>query len=246
MKTMLIDADILAFKAATTCEIAIEWSEDMWTLHGFPSDAYFYCENYLADLKNQLNCNKFALYLTDADNWRRQILPTYKSNRKNKRLPFLLGVVKEWMREKYNAQSLPFLEADDMLGIHATRDPDCIIVSEDKDLKTIPAMVFNPKKDDAPRMISEREADYNHMFQTLTGDATDGYAGCPTVGPKTAEKILADCADVSEMWDAVVAAYSKQKLSAEVALQQAQVARICRASDFNFKTDRVIPWTPPT
>ena len=47
------------------------------------------------------------------------------------------------------------------------------------------------------------------------------------------------------MWAAVIEAYAKQKLSTEVALSQAQVARICRASDFNFKTKKVIPWTPP-
>jgi len=29
-----------------------------------------------------------------------------------------------------------------------------------------------------------------------------------------------------------------------VALIQAQVARICRASEYNFETKEVIPWTP--
>ena len=42
-----------------------------------------------------------------------------------------------------------------------------------------------------------------------------------------------------------IGAYAKQKLSPEVALAQAQVARICRAEDFNFKTRKVRPWTPP-
>ena len=93
--------------------------------------------------------------------------------------------------------------------------------------------------------ISEHEADYNFMFQTLTGDKTDNYAGCPSIGPKTAEKILSGADTLDDMWAAVTAAYAKQKLSTEVALQQAQVARICRASDFNFKTKKVIPWTPP-
>ena len=83
------------------------------------------------------------------------------------------------------------------------------------------------------------------MFQTLTGDKTDGYAGCPSIGPKTAEKILKGAETLADMWTAVTDTYAKQKLSTEVALQQAQVARICRASDFNFKTKKVIPWTPP-
>ena len=40
-------------------------------------------------------------------------------------------------------------------------------------------MVFNPAKDTQVTNISQWEADYNHMMQTLTGDQTDGYAGCP-------------------------------------------------------------------
>ena len=246
MTTYLIDADIVAFKAATAVEKAVDWGDGLWTLHGYIDDAQNYCETYFADLKEKLGGGDIRLYLTDKDNWRKDILPTYKANRTGSRKPLLLPAIREWMVEAHDAFSIPTLEADDLLGIKATKDTDCIIVSEDKDLKTIPARVYNPTKDDEPRSISEREADYNHMMQTLTGDATDGYAGCPTVGPKTAQKILADCADITEMWNAVMAAYSKQKLSYEVALQQAQVARICRASDFNFKTRKVIPWTPPT
>lgn len=244
MTTYLIDADIVAFKAATATEVAIEWADGLWTLHGYSSDAKDYCQSYFANLQDTLGKGELRLYLSDADNWRRDILPTYKSNRSGSRKPMLLPVIREWMVENYGAKTLAGLEADDMLGIKATKDKDCVIVSEDKDLKTIPAAIFNPAKDNEPRVISEYEADYNHMFQTLTGDATDGYTGCPTVGPKTADKILDGSANIQEMWDAVVAAYAKQKLSSEVALVQAQVARICRASDFNFKTKRVIPWTP--
>jgi 5'-3' exonuclease len=245
MTTFLIDADIVAFKAATAAETPIEWEDGLWTLHGYASDAQFYCENYFADLRNKLGDGELRLYLSDTGNWRKSILPTYKANRTGARKPMLLPVIRDWMREKYNAKSLTGLEADDMLGIKATKDDGCIIVSEDKDLKTVPATVFNPAKDTEPRVISTYEADYHHMMQTLTGDATDGYTGCPTVGPKTAQKILADAENIDEMWAAVTAAYAKQKLSAEVATVQAQVARICRASDFNFQTKRVIPWTPP-
>ena len=242
---LLLDADIVAFKAASSAEQPIYWGDGLWTLHSYESDAQASATAYLDRLRDKFGDVEIKLFLTDKLNWRKDVLPTYKSNRKDVRKPLVLPAIKGWMVQELDATSAPRLEADDLLGIEATRNGG-IIVSEDKDLKTIPAKVFNPTKDDEPRSISEREADYNHRMQTLTGDATDGYAGCPTVGPKTAEKILADCADVSEMWDAVVAAYSKQKLSYEVALQQAQVARICRASDFNFKTRKVIPWTPPT
>jgi len=245
MTTYLIDADIVAFKAAAATEQAVDWGDGLWTLHGYASDAEAYCENYFAELQDNLGKGDLRLYLSDHDNWRRNILPTYKANRAGTRKPLMLPVIREWMRTKYDARSMSGLEADDMLGIKATKDKGCVIISEDKDLKTIPATVYNPVKDAEPYNISEHEADYNFMFQTLTGDKTDGYAGCPSIGPKTAEKILKGAETLADMWTAVTDTYAKQKLSTEVALQQAQVARICRASDFNFKTKKVIPWTPP-
>ena len=245
MTTYLIDADIVAFKAATATEQAVDWGDGMWTLHGYLSDAEAYIENFFTELQQNLGKGDLRLYLSDSKNWRRDILPTYKANRDGTRKPLMLPVICEWMQTRYLARSMAGLEADDMLGIKATRDTDCIIVSEDKDLKTIPAKVFNPAKDTEPHDISKQEADYNFMFQTLTGDKTDNYSGCPSVGPKTAEKILSGAETLKDMWAAVIEAYAKQNLSTEVALQQAQVARICRASDFNFKTKKVIPWTPP-
>ena len=93
------------------------------------------------------------------------------------------------------------------------------------------------------------------MMQTLTGDTTDGYTGCPGIGPKTAEKILqaalaegtteANPAQLREIyWQHVVKAYAKAGLSEEEALTQARVARICRNSDYDFKTKQVILWSP--
>jgi len=46
------------------------------------------------------------------------------------------------------------------------------------------------------------------------------------------------------MWEAVVAQYEKQNLSAQDALLQARLARICRASDYNFERQRPILWHP--
>ena len=53
-----------------------------------------------------------------------------------------------------------------------------------------------------------------------------------------------DATTEAELWAAVVDAYKKNKLSEDVALQQAQVARICHASDFNFNTGKVTLWNP--
>ena len=72
---------------------------------------------------------------------------------------------------------------------------DCIIASIDKDFGTIPGSHFNWSKDIGVTSVDEKEADYNFYLQVLTGDATDGYAGCPGIGPKRAERLLEDTYD---------------------------------------------------
>jgi DNA polymerase-1 len=241
---LLFDADIIAFKAAAATEQPINWGDGIWTLHGYEQDVIDHAMSYMEGVADKLDTQDVLLFLTGANNWRKDILPSYKSNRKDTRKPLMLPFIRQFMVDNLGAIIVDTFEADDLLGIEATSTDDCIIVSEDKDLKTIPAMVYNPQKDDAPVLIPEFTAAWNHMFQTLTGDSTDGYSGCPKVGPVAAKKILQDIDQVEDLWPAVVAAFKKQNLSEEVALQQAQVARICHASDFDKETGKVIPWTP--
>lgn len=241
---LLFDADIIAFKAAAATEQPINWGDGIWTLHGYEQDVIDHSMSYMQGVADKLDTQDVLLFLTGANNWRKDILPSYKSNRKDTRKPLMLPFIRQFMVDSLGAIIVDTFEADDLLGIEATSTDDCIIVSEDKDLKTIPAMVYNPQKDDEPVLIPEFTAAWNHMFQTLTGDSTDGYSGCPKVGPVAAKKILQDIDQVEDLWPAVVAAFKKQNLSEEVALQQAQVARICHASDFNNETGKVIPWTP--
>ena len=87
--------------------------------------------------------------------------------------------------------------------------------------------------------ISLEQADRTHLTQALTGDITDGYSGCPGIGPKTAIKVLKE-----GDWIEVVAAYEKVGLTEEDALIQARVARILRHGEYNKKTKEVKLWTP--
>ncbi len=241
---LLFDADIIAFKAAAAVERPIKWGDGLWTLHAYEHEAIEQCLNYISNVRRDLIASNHTLYLTGPNNWRKDILPTYKENRKDTRKPLVLPAVRQWMIEEQDAVLSSTLEADDLLGIHATANPlTTIIVSEDKDLQTIPALLYNPAKDTAVRHIGVLEAAYNHMHQTLTGDKTDNYDGLAGCGPVTATKILAPAKEPEDLWPLVVAAFKKKNLSEEHALVQAQVARICHASDLD-KSGKVIPWTP--
>jgi DNA polymerase-1 len=255
---LLFDGDVLAYRAAAAVEKAIEWEPGYWTWHSDEMEARRAVEREIEKYMDALDGYDFCLALTDdAHNFRKDILPTYKGNRKQKK-PLVLKSIRAWMLDEFDTWLRPGLEGDDILGILATWPKFAktrgkpIIVSIDKDMKTVPC-TYVRDLDIGPVEITEHEADYWHLFQTLTGDQVDGYAGCPGIGPKKAEAILQQAIDENAhlsgtitycCWPAVVAAYADKGLSEEVALEQARVARILRASDYDFKQKRPILWTP--
>jgi len=141
--------------------------------------------------------------------------------------------------ENYTSYLRPNLEADDCIGILATTKKNSIIVSGDKDFKSVPGRFFDYKRGEFYD-ISVDKADYWHLYQTLIGDTADNYSGCPGIGEKTAEKILAEGAT----WACVVAQYEKKGLTEADALVQARVARILRREDYDMKIKEPILWTP--
>ncbi len=60
-------------------------------------------------------------------------------------------------------------------------------------MQTIPGPLLYPAlklQAQVPDHITLAEADRYHLYQTLVGDATDGYPGCPGVGEVAANKVL--------------------------------------------------------
>nr|WP_250808756.1 hypothetical protein [Neorhizobium tomejilense] len=248
-RILLIDADVVAYVAASSLEVATDWGDGYWTWHVDENAVRDKVKDIIDEVMSKLSGDECKLCLTDSlGNFRKSVLSTYKGNRSNIKKPLVLMRTKEWMIEELGAYFRPGLEGDDCMGILATMKSadERIIVSIDKDMKTIPGKFCRDVSACGYVEISEQEADWWHLYQTLTGDTTDGYAGCPGIGPKKAEAILGpiESFDVTEGWQRVVAAYEKAKLTADEALVQARVARILRATDYNFKTKEPILWTP--
>lgn len=255
----LFDGDIFAYEAAAAAEVPINWGDDLWTLHAYETPAKQALDDRIRSLAETVEADEVIVALSDKDNFRKDILPTYKANRVGTRKPMLLNPLKDYIRETFKTFERPRLEGDDVLGILSTwknLKGDKIIVTKDKDFKTIPGKVYYANRpDDGVLSVNEAEADRFHMLQTLTGDTTDNYKGCPGCGPVKAEKILqaaleegtpwATPAQLRELyWQHVVAAYEKAGLSADEALVQARCARILRASDYDFKKKEPILWMP--
>lgn len=232
MTIALIDGDILAYQASVVSERETDWGDGLWTLHAWEEEAIAAFQTQLNGILNKLGTESFIIAFSDSKNWRKDVLPTYKSNRANTRKPMLLKFIRGWANDRFVCKTIENLEGDDVLGITATQVPlgDYVICTIDKDLKTIPGKHYNFGKDEIFE-IDQDTADYWHMIQTLTGDTTDGYAGCKGVGIKTAEKLLLDVSSHNR-WDVVVKTYEKAGLGEEEALVQARVARILRADDY--------------
>lgn len=257
MRTLLIDADSLVYAAASANQHAVQWDPEVWTYHGDFDVARVQIDEAISKMLTRLHASRAVLALSNyEDPWRKRILPTYKANRKDILRPVLFKPLRDYCHEKYTTFERPGLEGDDILGILLTaEDPpepvegERICCSIDKDMGTLPGLHFNFGKDDGVsaaliKPVSTQEADKFHMTQTLTGDSVDGYGGCPGIGTVRAAKLLDGLNTVSEMWPVIVKAYEKAGLNEEAALVQARVARICRASDFNFETRGVNLWNP--
>jgi len=241
---LLIDGDILIYKVATSNEVATNWG-DLWTLHCDQKRCEAEVDAEIDNLGSNLEADDYVVCLTDKANFRKDILPSYKDNRKAKRKPMVLGALRDYVIKKHNGVVWKNLEADDVMGIMATEpsDEQRIIVSIDKDMKTIPCKLSQDgiTVDDFPLKL----ANYWHMIQTLTGDRTDNYDGIDGVGIKTAEKLIKKYTNVAhkDLWKIVQGIYKDKGYTEAEALQQARVAHICRHGDYNKKTGKVKLWT---
>lgn len=251
-RTLLIDSDPLIYKAAHGAQTNLDWGDGV-SAHLDESHAMLTLTQMVEELIEKLKADKIIMALGDVNgaNWRKSILPSYKAHRKPEAKPKLLKFLRDFVLsvKSWHTYTRPTLEADDVLGILATA-PDLvrgerIIVSIDKDFQSVPCLLYNPGKPDLGiRKIGVDQADYYHAYQTLLGDPTDGYKGCPGIGPKKATAILG-AIPKDEYWGAIVAAYEAKGLTEADALVQARVARICRDQDYDRKGKSVILWNPP-
>lgn len=242
MPALLVDADIVCFQFASVNEVEYQWDDVVSSKVIDLDKAIEEMELFIQALKKELKVKDITFCFTSSPNWRYDVLPTYKSNRREK--PLLFYKLKDYLLEEYSCKTKPMLEADDVMGILATISPGkYIIASIDKDLKQIPGQHYNWRTGELTE-VSLEEADRFFYEQVLTGDPTDGYKGCPGIGPKRAARILDEAGD--NPWPAIVEVYESKGLTEEDALVQARVARILRKSDYDFKAQKPKLWVPPS
>lgn len=231
---LLIDADYIVYKSCASAEYDIDWGDDVIMVGSSFKQAYGNCKRELDKIASQYFNPDVILFFSDSINFRKRVDPSYKGHR-NRKKPCGYKRVIHKLHEDYEVIRMPELEADDALGVYATSNDDCIIVSPDKDMKQIPGTLYNLDE----TFTIDKQAGWEwFLIQTLSGDSTDGYSGAPGFGIKTSQKFFTE---YGYSWNSVVRAFKSKNLTEEDALKNARLAKILTADDYD---NGPILWTP--
>ena len=236
---LLIDADFTVYKSCAAAETEIDWGDDTILVTSKFSDAMGATRRELTKIQDKFGSfTSMILFFSDSTNFRKKILPDYKGHR-NRKKPCGYKRVINKLKEEYEVILMPTLEADDAMGIYATKHPGNIIVSPDKDMKQIPGELYNLDK---IFTVNKHEGEKWHLIQTLSGDQTDGYSGVPGIGVKRAETLFKE---KGYSWRTVVTAFTDKGLTETDALVNARLAKILTVDDYDFTKNKPILWNPP-
>lgn len=194
MKTLLIDADSLLYKAgsagtARQCEQEIDNIVALLQVcGGKPEKTLLFVESEV-----HKRCFRHELAKTKP----------YKGNRKpNSPRPALYQYARDYVAANYRViYSTPDLESDDMVAIEAAKlSPEEVVIGYiDKDLLQLPYLLINYQK--WGLLPADRlRAHLALWHQVLMGDTADNVPGCPGVGKVAAARILKDAIEGSDDW----------------------------------------------
>jgi DNA polymerase I len=238
---LVIDADMALYDSCTPVEKVVDWGDGLWTRYADLNEAIHLFDTWIRNVKIDTSESEVILCHSDQKtNWRHAVLPSYKHNRSGMK-PTVFHALRNYSRDNYACVEYGTLEADDVCGV-LSQAVGAVLVSRDKDFRTIPGWHYNP---DRPSMkvweVTKQEAHDYHMYQTIIGDSVDGYSGIPGIGPVKARKWIEK---EGTSWDSVVALYKKSGLTEEDALVQARVSHILRPETYNIDTGEMTLWNP--
>lgn len=174
----IIDGDLVAYRAAASCK-----EEDSLEI------ACIRAEKTIQQILEQTSSPDYWLFLSGSSNFRYNLYPAYKANRKDVQRPRWLQPVREFLVLEWQADITDGYEADDAIGIKATElsllPVKPIICSLDKDLRQLPGCHYNWVKETLDEIILH-DAWINFYTQLLLGDKSDnipGYDGLARIKP---------------------------------------------------------------
>ena len=271
MTFALLDGDVIAFKSAVKAEESIDWGDGQDGKTVNTAAALSFARRAIEDWRKLARTPGVVVCLSprDGTNFRKLIDDNYKAGRGDK--PAAYGAVVDMIEREYRFWRVPYLEADDLMGIASTNPKFTrpVVVSPDKDMRTIPGLLVMPGKDKRPRKIRPQDADAFWFQQVITGDVTDGYQGCPGAGLKAAQEMQASPfvyetkttritrgknkgktkttwtkRPAGSLWEGIVSLYVRSGLTEDDAIHQARLARILRYGDYDNEKKEIKLWHP--
>ena len=244
MKSLyLLDGMALAYRA----HFALIRSP-IYTSKGFNTSAIFGFTATLIELITKKKPSHLAVVFdTSAPTKRHRIHPEYKANRED--MPEDLSAAMPHLDRVAEAFGIPVLkldgyEADDIIGTLAHRAEadgfdEIYMVTPDKDfgqLVTEKIKMYRPgRKGDGGEILGIEEikekwgiarVDQVIDMLGLCGDTADNIPGVPGIGPKTAEKLLAQYDTVEGLLDHVDELKGKQKEKVSDNADQARMSKV--------------------
>jgi hypothetical protein len=195
-------------------------------------------EQSMTELCMDLDCEDYKGFLTGKGNFRDSIAVTvpYKGQRALIDKPVHLQALRDHLVNSWGFEVVDGIEADDAVGIaaYAVPEDESIMVHIDKDLNQFRGWHYNYRKKEK-YYVSEFEGLTAFYTQILTGDRIDNIVGLKGIGPVKAKRILAECTNENELYEAVLKAYEGDL---QRVLENAQLLWLQRSLNQT--------WTPPS
>jgi hypothetical protein len=194
-------------------------------------------EQTMTELCMDLDCEDYKGFLTGKGNFRESIAVTvpYKGQRISEK-PVHLQALRDHLVNSWGFEVVNGIEADDAVGIaaYAVPEDESIMVHIDKDLNQFRGWHYNYRKKEK-YYVSEFEGLTAFYTQILTGDRIDNIIGLKGIGPVKAKRIIAECTNENELYEAVLKAYEGDQ---QRVLENGQLLWLQRSLNQT--------WTPPS
>ena len=166
-------------------------------------------DKWLDEIRGQNFMAEMKIAVKGHGNWRKDIYPEYKANRKPQPddMKKALTYAHSYLVDKHEAVQADGMEADDLVSIwgYEAREQErpFVIGGIDKDLLQIPGNHYNFVKQEH-QFIDDDLANYKLMIQCMTGDSGDNIPGVKGIGPVKAEKFMGST-PIDRRWSRVKA-----------------------------------------
>ena len=193
---LLIDGDPICYRVGYACQQkeedgSVKADPESHTLHSV--------KIFINDMLEDTQATSYNIFLTGKDNFRFKIRDDYKANRSNVTKPVHYQMIRDYLVERYAAQVVDGMEADDALSLSQT--DDTAIATIDKDLLMVAGRHYNYVKKEW-RTVTPEEGERFFYKQMLTGDRVDNITGIKGIGLKKSDKLLDNTP--REEWDKMI------------------------------------------